>query len=140
MKIIVVYRSYLGMTKHYAQWLGEEFAADIVDFRKVKNTTFDTYDIVIITSGTYAGKMPLVNFLKKYWEVLAHKKVIVMAVGIAPAEDEYSIKSYEMIPSEIRSRIRYFKVPGNMFGVKPTGEPSKERLEPVISYVQRLHR
>ncbi len=139
MKTLIVYRSVLGTTKKYAQWLALSLHADIVDFHHLNVKTIDKYDVIIVTSGTYAGKMPLVGMLKKNWEKLESKKVIVMAVGIAPEDDEYSIKSYEMIPAEIRSKIKYFKLPGNMFGLKPAGSPSKEKLEPVINYIQGLH-
>lgn len=138
MEILVIYRSFLGTTKHYATWLKEELDADVIEFRKVNERILTDYDVIIVTSGTYAGKMPLVGFLKKYWPLLKSKKVIVMAVGIAPAEDKQSKMSYELIPQEIRSKIRYFKVPGSLFGIKPAGEPSKDKLAPVVSYVNEL--
>lgn len=139
MKTVVLYRSVLGTTKHYANWLGEALQADVMTFNQVDEESLIFYDVVIITSGTYAGKMPLVGFLKKHWEILQHKKVIVMAVGIAPAEEKASLDSYRLIPLEIRSKVRYFKIPGNMFGLKPAGKPSKEKLEPIITYVHDLH-
>ena len=138
MKTIVVYRSILGTTKQYAKWLGETLQADVTTFNHVDNERLTYYDAVIVTSGTYAGKMPLIGFLKKHWNILQHKKVIVMAVGIAPTEEVASRKSYKLIPVEIRSKIQYFKMPGNMFGLKPAGNPSKEKLKPVISYIQGL--
>src|SRR6185437_11094271 len=115
--------------------LGEALEANVATFKDIQDEELINYDVVIVTSGTYAGKMPLVGFLKKHWDILQHKKVIVIAVGIAPAEDEYSIKSYELIPPEIRHKIKYFKVPGNMFSLKPAGKPSKEKLERVISLI-----
>lgn len=139
MKTLVVYKSFLGTTKKYARWLEEALSADVIGFKQVRANTFDHYDIVIISSGTYAGKMPLVGFLKKYWSSLRSKQVIVMAVGIAPADSKDSKASYELIPADIRSKIRYFKVPGNFFGLKPSVEPSKEKLEPVFSYIHDLH-
>lgn len=138
MKTLVVYRSILGTTKQYAQWLSETLYADRIDFHHADERTLAYYDCIIVTSGTYAGKMPLVGFLKKHWEVLKHKKVVVMAVGIAPADTEESKKSYELIPEDIRKKIMYFKVPGNMMGVKPAGEPTQEQLASVISYVRNL--
>ena len=139
MKTLVVYRSILGTTKHYAQWLEDALSADLIDFKHVNDKTFDKYELVIVSSGTYAGKMPLVDFLKKYWTVLQSKKVVVVAVGIAPADVKESKVSYELIPPEIRSKITYFKVPGSMLGIKPAGEPTRDKLEPVLSYVHGLH-
>ena len=129
----------MGTTKKYAKWLSVALRADVSDFTHANKKVLEDYDVVIVTSGTYAGKMPLVGFLKKKWKVLQHKKVIVMAVGIAPAEVKASQDSYEQIPLEIRKKISYFKVPGNMFGLKPAGEPSREELDQVIAYFNGLH-
>lgn len=138
MKILIVYKSILGSTKQYAYWLAEEIDADIMTFGKVKEKTFGKYDIVIVASGTYAGKMPLVGFLEKYWATLQYKKIIALAVGIAPLYEEASMQSYKLIPERIRTYIRYFKVPGKMPFVKPIEVPAKEKLQPVISYVHSL--
>lgn len=139
MKKLVIYRSVLGTTKHYAIWLGEALQADVIDFNHINTKTLNEYNMVIVMSGTYAGKMPLVRFLKDHWTVLQDKKVVVVAVGIAPVEEVASRESYKLIPVEIRSKVRYFKLPGSFLGLKPAGEPSKEKLEPVISYIHGLN-
>ena len=40
---------------------------------------------------------------------LKDKKVILIAVGAAPMDDSWSIRSYEKIPQHIRDGIKYFK-------------------------------
>ena len=56
MKTIIVYKSFLGTTKKYAQWLASDLKADILTFSQVKNEIFEKHDTVIVASGTYASK------------------------------------------------------------------------------------
>lgn len=140
MKIAVVYKSILGTTKKYANWLSEELNADLYKFNETNSEILQEYDIVVVSSGTYAGRMPLTGFLKKHWPVLLKKKVFVIAVGIAPAEDEASKASYELIPPYIRDRVEYFKIPGKLFKAKPAGEPDEDKLQPIVDKIWEAYK
>jgi menaquinone-dependent protoporphyrinogen IX oxidase len=132
MKILIVYKSILGATKRYAVWLGEETGADIMGFSQVKPDSFDKYKVVAVASGTYAGQMPLISFLKKYWYTLAKKKVVIIAVGTIPPQDRESTMSFELIPKEIREKVTYFKLPGRMLSGTPDETLMKQKLKPVV--------
>lgn len=138
MKILILYKSVLGATKKYAEWLSEETGADIMRFSQFKTNMIDSYEIVVVSSGTYAGQMPLVSFLKRYWPTLSTRKVIVLAVGTIPPQDRESRLSYELIPIEIRERISYFKMPGRMLTTGPEGLPEREKLKPVVKLIKRF--
>lgn len=137
MKIAVIYKSFLGSTGKYAEWLSEEINADVFKFGQIKKDQFDNYDIVIISSGTYIGWMPLKGYLKKVWQYIKDKNVVVVAVGAAPEDDEWSIKSYERIPIDIRSKIKYFKIPGKL-GKQTAKDIKKENLESIFKYIRSL--
>lgn len=137
MKIAVIYKSVLGTTQKYATWLSQDLSADLYHY-DVKETTLQTYDVVIVASGTYASGMPLVQFLKKHWPVLSSKKVIVLAVGILAPDDEQSKKSYDLIPETIKSSIHYFKLPGKLFKAGSVGSPTKDKLQPILDLVSIL--
>lgn len=134
-KPAVVYQSFLGTTKQYAQWLQEEFGGDIFTFSQAKDERLLKYETVIVASGTYAGWMPLTGFLKRKWPLLKDKKVIVVAVGIAPAEEPYSKKAFEKIPDEIRQKVKIFKIPGRWGKLTPAGEVKKGNLKKIIKSV-----
>lgn len=139
MKIAIVYRSFLGATKQYAEWLKGELNADIFKFKAVDKAKLALYDLIIVSSGTYAGWMPLTSFLKHYWDVLKNKKTVVVAVGAAPAEDIWSKRSYEKIPADIRRQIKYFKLPGKVGKAAPAGmEMSQDKLKPVVEYIKNI--
>lgn len=138
MKKAIVYKSRLGSTEKYAQWLKEEIGADLFKHSQLKGKKLNDYDLVVVMSGTYAGMMPLIGYLKKNWQYLENKKVIVVAVGAAPEDDEVSKKSYLKIPEYIREKIKYFKkIRGRMVGEKED-LVKKENLEAVIKKINSL--
>jgi len=136
MKTIILYKSFLGTTRTYAEWLRDELKYDLKEFGEVRDEELKEYDSVIVASGTYANHMPLVNFLKSKWEVIKDKNVVVIAVGIAPEDVEYSRKSYEGIPANIREKIKYFKIPGRIGLIRTAGEVKKENLDRIIRYIR----
>lgn len=130
MNTLICYKTRKGATKKYTQWLAEEIKADVKTFNEVpRRETFEDYDTVIVSSGTYAGFMPLNRFLKRHWKYLQNKNVVVVAVGAAPADDNWSLRSYRMIPEKIREKIKYFKIMG--------GDPSKGPKEMDMSGVKK---
>lgn len=138
MKIAVIYKSVLGSTKKYAHWIAEEFQADLYTYEKITDETLDKYDIVIVASGTYASMMPLTGFLKKHWDVLQTKRVLALAVGMAPPDDPQSYAQYELIPAHIQDEIHYHKLPGKLFKAGQAGEPSKNKLVPVFKIINKM--
>jgi menaquinone-dependent protoporphyrinogen IX oxidase len=139
MKTVIIYKSFLGITKKYARWMAEELHANIYKFDEVNEDILENFDLAIVASGTYAAHMPLVNFLKKYWSILSNKKVIVLGIGMAPADDQQAKKAFETIPAEMRAKIFYFKLPGKLLKAAPDGEPSREKLEPVFKKIKELY-
>jgi hypothetical protein len=83
------------------------------------------------------GQIRLLGYLKKRWSVIQGKRVILIAVGMAPPESPDSRKSYEKIPEEIRNKIKYFKLPGK---IGPAGKAKvrQENLQPVLEYLRTI--
>ena len=136
MRTVVIYSSLLGTTKRYAMWLREALEADLSKANAGRRSALD-YDLIIVCSPTYMGQIRLLGYLKKRWSVLQGKRVILIAVGMAPPESPDSRKSYESIPEEIRSSIRYFKLPGKI-GPAGKAEVKQENLQPVLDYIRKI--
>ena len=137
MKTAIIYHSVFHATEQYAKWLAEALAAELLPMKKAKDLS--PFNRLIIMSGTYAGGMPLVGFLKKNWSKMQHKKVIVIAVGAAPEDDPMSKASYDKIPDEIKAKITYFKIRGaTPFANKEKREQeiTKDNLDKVLGYLQ----
>ena len=138
MKTAIIYRSFLGTTRKYAQWLHESVESDLYKPRQINKSKLQEYDLVILCSGTYAGWISIRGYLKRRWQALQGKKVVLLVVGIAPTEDEQSIKSFEKIPENIRNGIKYFKLPGTI-GASNAEQVKKENLQPVLDYINSLN-
>jgi menaquinone-dependent protoporphyrinogen IX oxidase len=137
MKIAIVYKSFLGTTQQYAGWLEKMTGGKAFRWGEITKKDIEGYDVIVISSGTYVGWMPLAGYLKKNWEVLSKKKVVVVAVGAEPAESEASKTSYEKIPSDIRKKITYFKIPGKVVS-DPEGVVKKQNLDPIVEHIDKL--
>jgi len=136
MRTVIIYNSLLGTTKKYAMWLREALEADVSKANAGRRSALD-YDLIIVCSPTYIGQIRLLGYLKKRWSVLQGKRVILIAVGMAPPESSDSRESYESIPEEIRNRIRYFKLPGKI-GPAGRAKVKQENLQPVLEYIRSI--
>jgi len=138
MKTAIIYKSFTGTTRQYAQWLTEDVGGELLTFRQAKPDKLAGFDICVIMSGTYISWMPLVSFLKKRWKILKDKKVGVVAIGVVPPEHQGSKISYERIPEQIRLAIKYWKLPGKTGKNMPTviGPVARENLEPIIEFIK----
>jgi menaquinone-dependent protoporphyrinogen IX oxidase len=136
MRTVIIYNSLLGTTKRYAMWLREALEADLSKANAGRRSALD-YDLIIICSPTYIGQIRLLGYLKKRWSVLQGKRVILIAVGMAPPESPDSRASYEGIPEEIRNRIRYFKLPGKI-GPAGKAKVKQENLQPILEYIRSI--
>ena len=138
MRTAIIYRSFLGTTRQYAEWLHQSIdSSDLYKPWQVRNKKLTAYDLVIICSGTYIGWISLGGYLKKKWPVLQVKKVVLLVVGLVPPEDAESTVAYEKIPENIRREIRYFKVPGR-WGSRNRDAVKKENLQPVLDYINGI--
>lgn len=90
-KIVILYQSKYGSAKKYAEWLSEELSCDIVNTKHAQIAKIQQYDTVILGGGIYAGGIAGLSFIKKHYDKLKDKKIIVFAVGASPY-DEKSMK------------------------------------------------
>ena len=137
MKTAIIYKSFLGTTRQYAEWLHESVESDLFKSNRISGQKLSDYELVILCSGTYIGWISLRGYLNKRWKVLKEKKVILLVVGAVPQEDAESVKSYQKIPQHIRENIKYFKVPGKISSTDAE-KVKKENLQPVIEYIESL--
>ena len=138
MRTAIIYRSFLGTTRKYAEWLHESIeSSDLFKSGRIRDRELTQYDMVIVCSGTYAGWISLRGYLKKKWSILQGKKVILLVVGLVPQEDAESTAAYMKIPENIRQEVQYFKVPGR-WGSRNRENVKKENLQPVLDYIQGL--
>lgn len=152
MKAIVIYHTKHGSTKLYAEWIKQ--AAGNIDIARLEqaDSLINNYDVIVIASRTYMGRIAASSFLRKKWDILKNKKLYLVVVGMAPQEDEASQKSFNMIPEEIRDHLGgYLKAPGKIgfeglkfyeklilkkFKTKEEDKTDKKYIEPVVKWLQ----
>jgi menaquinone-dependent protoporphyrinogen IX oxidase len=134
-KTAIVYKTIYGSTGKYANWLKTSLKADLYEMDAVKIDELKGYKQIIVMSGTYAGQMPLTGFLKKNWDRLENKELVIVAVGAAPEDNWWSKLSYWLIPKKIRSKAKYFKLYGRFKDQGP--QVKRENLQRVIDYLKK---
>lgn len=87
-RIVVIYQSKYGATKKYAEWLTEELLCDLIETKKATIEQIEKYDVIILGGGIYATGIAGISFLKKHYERLKNKKIIVFAVGASPYDEK----------------------------------------------------
>lgn len=87
-RVAIVYQSKYGSTQRYAEWMAEELQADLFEGSSVKVKDLHPYDVIIFGGGLYAVGILGIQLLKKNYDQLRDKKLIVFAVGASPARKE----------------------------------------------------
>jgi flavodoxin len=137
MKTVILYRTFLGTTKKYAQWISEEIYAEMHKTTDLSKEDFKNYNNIIICSGTYMGWISITNYLKKIWPDIKGKNVILMVTGIYPENSIQSQNSFNQIPEEIRNSVKYFKLPGQIGSVN-SALVKKENIKPIVNYFRSV--
>ena len=87
-KGIVIYHSKYGATKKYVNWLIEETNFDYIETSNAKIKDIEKYNIIILCGGIYASSIVGLSFLRKNYNVLKHKKLVIFCVGASPFEEK----------------------------------------------------
>ncbi|ULQ58546.1 flavodoxin domain-containing protein [Brucepastera parasyntrophica] len=112
-KCAILYKSKYGSTRQYAEWIAEETQGDLFVLPKVTAAQLADYETLIIGGGLYAGQVSGISFLKKNFEALKTKKLIVFSVG-ASFDNEETVEKMkkENFPPEMWNSITFFHLHG----------------------------
>jgi menaquinone-dependent protoporphyrinogen IX oxidase len=87
-KFIVLYKSKYGAAKRYALWLAEALGCPAIETKQAKISDVEQFDTIILGGGIYAGGIAGISFLKKNYERLKNKSLLVYAVGASPFSED----------------------------------------------------
>ena len=88
MKTIILYTSKYGATKKYADWLAAELSCAAEETKRADIAKVQQYDTVILGGGIYAGGIAGLSFIKKNYERLKAKKLIVFAARVCQMREK----------------------------------------------------
>ena len=134
MKTLIIYRTFLGSSKKYAEWLHEAVPSDLMKFSKANVKTIEAHDAVVMFGGTYMYRPSLLGYVKKNWKKLQSKRVVFVTVAGAPEIDEVSVKIYAKLPENIRAAVKHFHVLGKA-GKQNADEVTKDKIQPIADYL-----
>ena len=116
MKGAIIYKGKYGATRQYAEWLAEElnfplFAADNID-----KELLSLYDLIILGSSVYIGKLQLKKWLNENKAVLEHKKIFLFQVAGSPPEEVNKRMQFnrDSVPASLIDKCEYFYLPGRL--------------------------
>jgi menaquinone-dependent protoporphyrinogen IX oxidase len=114
-KTVVVYKSNYGSTEKYARWIADDTKADLFRSNQIKPSKLIDYDTIVYCGGLYAGGMLGFSLIKKNYEKLKNKKMIVVAVGAtlkSTAECE-DVKKQNLTP-QMLDKVHFFLLRGGL--------------------------
>lgn len=112
--VIVIYKSIYGSTRKYAKWIGEELNCDVVEVKKVKIKDLENYKTIIYGGGLYASGISGASFIKKNYNRLKDKNIIIFTVGLSDPKVKENFESlkYKNFNEDIMRNINFFNLRG----------------------------
>ena len=91
MNSIIIYGSYYGTTKQYAEELSKRTNIEAISFKNVKE--INDYNNIIYLGGLYAGGVLGMSKTIKKLKNVPSKKIIIATVGLSDPTDEINKKN-----------------------------------------------
>lgn len=115
MKTIVIYESKYGSTERYARWLAEMLNCSAVRAADVKKVNLSSCETIILGGRLDAGGIGGAAVLKKQWDAIKQKKIVVFTVGLAnPANTDYKQIIEKNFSDEQQKAISFFHLRGGI--------------------------
>ncbi|MFW6046180.1 MAG: flavodoxin domain-containing protein [Candidatus Woesearchaeota archaeon] len=112
-KTVVVYKSKYGSTKKYAEWISEELNCDLYDRDKIKTDDLMKYDCIIYGGGVYATGIKGIDLIKKNFDKLIDKKVVIFSVGASFVnEKNYNTIKENSLSEKMKENVKFFMLRG----------------------------
>ncbi|WP_094545553.1 flavodoxin domain-containing protein [Petroclostridium xylanilyticum] len=112
-KVVVIYKSKYGSAQRYAQWIADEVKADLFERSKITLNDILKYDTIVYGGSLYAAGILGISLIKKNFDRMKDKKVIVFSVGASPAHPE-AINDIinNNFTEEMKEKVHFFHLRG----------------------------
>ena len=113
MKGVVLYRSKYGSTRQYAEWISEETGFPLIDLNRSSRPVIADMDVVVIGGWILSDRMVTHSWIRKNWEPLRGKKVVLFSTSASRPTEELKRKYLERtLREEMRKGVIYFPLWG----------------------------
>jgi len=112
--IVVVYKSKYGTGKQYAEWIADEVNADLFERSKVSIDDLLQYDTIVYGGSMYAVGILGISLIKKNFDKIKDKKIIIFSVGASPPHPEAieAVKNSNFT-DEMKESVHFFHFRGS---------------------------
>ena len=119
-KGLIVYKSKYGATHQYANWLGEQLGFPVTEAGDADARTLHKYDVIVMGSSVYVGKILIGRWMKEYEDILKDKELFLFVVcGTPPAETGHLAAMLNTNMSQsLRQKVELFFLHGRMILTK----------------------
>lgn len=116
MNAIIIYKGRYGATRQYAEWLKEALHIPATDPKDLSAEKLQDYDLVILGSSVYIGKLELSGWIKQNIGILSGKKILLFIVCATPANEVEKLRELENknIPGNLKTVCSVFFLHGKM--------------------------
>jgi len=116
MKGVIIYKGKYGATKQYAEWLGEELGFPVFTADNIDKDLLNLYDVFILGSSVYIGKLQIKKFLYNNIDLLRYKKIYFFQVAGSPPEEKEKRMQFNRssIPSSLIDKCEFYYLPGRL--------------------------
>jgi menaquinone-dependent protoporphyrinogen IX oxidase len=119
MNAVVIYASKYGATQKYAAWIAEALSCDLYERSSITPEAMEDYDVIIYGGGLYAGGVNGLSLLRKNYDLVKDKTLVLFTCGLADPTEPTNIANilaglHKTLTPEMRQKIRVFHLRGGI--------------------------
>lgn len=120
MKGLVVYKGMYGSTEEYANWIAEDLGFGLACSDDIKKKDLENYDLFIVGSSVYTGRLRIADWLEENRETLIKKPLYIFTVsGTHPTEERILNRILNLsVPEEMHDRYKHYPLHGRLVSKK----------------------
>ncbi len=112
-RVIVLYKSFYGSTKQYAEWIAEATGGDCFDLDSIKADDLQKYDVIVFGGGLYAAGINGMKTFHIMYDQIKDKRIIICAVGLSPVIEKFINEVREAnLTAEMKEKADFFLLRG----------------------------
>ncbi|SDY33128.1 flavodoxin domain-containing protein [Tindallia californiensis] len=112
-RVVVLYKSFYGSTKQYAEWIVEETDGDCFELDKIKAEELQKYDVIVFGGGLYAAGINGMKTFQEIYDQIKEKRIIICAVGLSPVVEKVIHEVMEAnVTAEMKGKVNFFLLRG----------------------------
>lgn len=115
MRGLIIYSSQYGCTEQYAQWLALDTGVPYKPLAEVRPEDLKELDFLVIGSNVKIGHIQAAAWIKKHWEWIEDKRLILFSVSGTYADEQVHEQIFRTSLSEdLALHFQYFRLPGRL--------------------------